>query len=81
MQEKSPTAFSLTWPWGLVDGLSVQQPGLPLEKNPTCVSRSTLDLSWIRHLECEPRLPHSKADCAARVLHNHAQSRLLPRLL
>lgn len=36
-------------------------------KNPTCVSRSTLDLSWTRHLECEPCLPHStKADRAAR---------------
>lgn len=35
-------------------------------KNPTCVSRFTLDLSWIRHLECEPCLPHSEADCAAR---------------
>lgn len=36
-----------------VDRLSVQQPGLPLvkkkkKKNPTCVSRSTLDLSWTK---------------------------------
>ena len=35
-------------------------------KNTTYVSRPTLDLSWTRHLECEPCPPHSKADCAAR---------------
>lgn len=29
MQEKSSTAFSLTWPWGLVDGLIVYAAAWP----------------------------------------------------